>query len=82
MNWEAQLECGIGSDPTNKTWGDLVDSSFNITYWPYIQAGNNSDCLQQVMQQSLLNLQKLNSMQGISSMFGAFLISLVALYVY
>lgn len=37
FNWNAQKDCGIGSSAaTNATWATLVDSSFNITYWPYI----------------------------------------------
>jgi hypothetical protein len=46
-NYVAQLECGVGSvNTTVNIWNDLVDSSFNITYYPYIQDDGNYDCLQ------------------------------------
>jgi hypothetical protein len=42
LDWKAQLECGIGADPnTYDDWEILVKSHFNLTYWPYLQAGNN-----------------------------------------
>lgn len=45
-NFLAQMECGVGSDNTTVSiWNDLVDSSFNITYYPYIQEGGNYQCL-------------------------------------
>jgi hypothetical protein len=59
LNWLAQKECGIGAKKdTKEHWEKLVDASFNMSFWPQIQAGNNSLCLQQVMQQSRLNLEK------------------------
>lgn len=59
MDWLAQKECGIGSDPaTYSKWVELVESSFDITYYPFIQAGGNRQCLQEVMYQSLTNLLK------------------------
>ena len=50
LNWQAQLECGIGT--TNFTlWQILADSAFNVTYWPFIMAPNSSNwnCMQLVI---------------------------------
>ena len=59
LNWLAQKECGIGATKDTKDhWDKLVDSSFNMTYWPAIHAGSNYQCLQDVMQASRLNLEK------------------------
>ena len=58
-NWLAQKECGVGNNETTiDIWKNLVDSWFNITYYPYIQEGDNYQCLQEVMQQSRTNLEK------------------------
>lgn len=58
-NWLAQMDCGVGSNETTiEIWKTVVDSWFNITYWPFIQEGDNYKCLQEVMQQSRLNLEK------------------------
>lgn len=36
-NWLAQMECGVGAKAdTLHIWNTLVDSWFNITYWPFI----------------------------------------------
>ncbi len=60
-NWLAQRECGVGSsNVTLPIWNKLADSWFNITYWPFIQEGDNYQCLQEVMQQSRLNMEKAN----------------------
>jgi hypothetical protein len=46
LDWLAQKECGIGAEKdTKETWNNLVDASFNMSYWPAIQAGNNYQCL-------------------------------------
>jgi hypothetical protein len=53
------MECGVGNNETTlPLWNTLVDAWFNITYWPFIQEGDNYKCLQEVMQQSRLNLEK------------------------
>ena len=42
LDWLAQAECGIGANTdTKQTWDNLVDASFNMTFWPAIHAGNN-----------------------------------------
>jgi hypothetical protein len=43
LDWLAQKECGIGAKTDTKDhWDKLVDASFDMSFWPYIQAGNNS----------------------------------------
>lgn len=46
LDWLAQKECGIGAKKeTLETWNNLVDASFNMSFWPHIHAGDNYQCL-------------------------------------
>ncbi len=37
LNMLSQKDCGIGANPeTYDVWTTLVESYFNITYWPFI----------------------------------------------
>ena len=80
LDWLAQKECGIGAiKDTKPTWDKLVDSAFNITHWPAIHAGDNYKCLQDVMQQSRVNLEKSQAVIKAAFMLGISALTLALL---
>ena len=78
MNFEAQLECGIGLN--NGVLGNLTQSNFNLTYFPYIQ-GENYECMQNFVYDSHTNVFYSGSLRLIAGSSAA-VISMVALYLF
>tara|TARA_B110000285_G_C14819867_1_gene465978 strand:+ start:271 stop:567 length:297 start_codon:yes stop_codon:yes gene_type:complete len=45
----------------NETWADVVESHFQIEYWPFIQSNQTKTCVNAVMRTSPMNLFKLGA---------------------
>ena len=46
---------------SNETWADVVQSSFEIDFWPYIQSNQTYTCVNEVMAYSPRNLFKIGA---------------------
>jgi hypothetical protein len=58
-NYAAQLECGVGgtgNDDDTNIWTKASSTSYNLTYWPFIQSTATYNCLNDVMQLSQKSL--------------------------
>lgn len=55
--------CGIGK---TKIWREAVSLEYKVNQWPYVNAKKETkDCFEMTLRDSLTNLSKDNSMQGL-----------------
>ena len=48
----------------NETWADVVETQFEIQFWPFIQSNQTKTCVNAVMNTSPMNLFKLGANAG------------------
>lgn len=62
----------------NETWADVVETQFEIDFWPFIQSNQTKTCVNAVMATSPMNLFKLGAHMGLSvSILGLLILSQV-----
>ena len=54
-NFDAQSECGIGNN--YNVLDTVLNSTFNLTYYPYIQGEENYECMQKFVYNSYYNVK-------------------------
>lgn len=62
----------------NETWAEVVESNFNINYWPQVQSNQTRTCVDIVVYDSPANLFKLGSVK--LSAYGTLLLAATAAY--
>ena len=58
----------------NETWADVVETQFQIEYWPFVQSNQTKTCVNAVMTTSPMNLFKVGANMGLSVSILALLI--------
>jgi hypothetical protein len=75
-NFDAQSECGIGNN--YNVLDTVLNSTFNLKYYPYIQGDENYECMQKFVYNSYYNVKVALSAKRLAYI-GAVAASLMAL---
>lgn len=76
-NFDAQMQCGIGNN--YDVLDTVIQTTFNLTYFPYIVTDENFECISGLVYNSYLNMRLRTNAVKIATSMALFSLSTLVL---